>query len=133
MNRTEFMDIVYDLLKDDPDNNRANEIINVADEYAESMAPVVSVSGKTFMIEVSKEEFDKIKRVIVSYAPWCRTFYEEGGEAHWIKSYTPDDGEVYECDNCGVTWQFTDGGPEENEAFYCPKCGFKMEKGEADG
>lgn len=48
------------------------------------------------------------------------------GEAHWIKKYTPDDGEIYECDNCGVTWQFTDGGPEENEAFYCPKCGFKM-------
>lgn len=56
----------------------------------------------------------------------CRVFYEEGGEAHWIKSYTPDDGEIYECDNCGVTWQFNDGGPEENEAHYCPKCGFKM-------
>lgn len=37
MDRTDFMNIVYDLLKDDPDNNRANEIINAADEYAENM------------------------------------------------------------------------------------------------
>lgn len=60
-----------------------------------------------------------------------RREYEQGKadvlcEAHWIKRYTPDDGEIYECDNCGVTWQFNDGGPEENEAYYCPKCGFKM-------
>lgn len=39
MDRTDFMNIVYDLLKDDPDNNRANEIIEAADEYAESMKP----------------------------------------------------------------------------------------------
>lgn len=38
MDRTNFMDIVYDLLKDDPDNNRANRIIDAGDEYAESMA-----------------------------------------------------------------------------------------------
>lgn len=85
-------------------------------------APAVSVNSNTFMIDVSEEDFDKIKRVIVGCGPMCRTFYEEGGEAHWIKN---KDGN-YECDNCGVVWQFNDGGPEENEAFYCPKCGFKM-------
>ena len=37
MDRTDFMNIVYDLLKDDPDNNRANEIIDAADAYAEDM------------------------------------------------------------------------------------------------
>jgi len=83
-------------------------------------------NGNTLIIDVANEDFDKIKRVIVGCGPMCRVFYEEGGEAHWIKSYTPDDGEIYECDNCGVVWQFNDGGPEENEAFYCPKCGFKM-------
>lgn len=97
--------------------------------------PAVSVNSNTFMIDVSEEDFDKIKRVIVGCGPMCRTFYEEGGEAHWIKSYTPDDGEIYECDNCGVTWAFNDGGPEENEAHYCPKCGFKMvpKEGEQNG
>lgn len=26
-----------------------------------------------------------------------------------------------EYKQCGKAWQFNDGGPEENEAFYCPK------------
>lgn len=38
MDREEFMAVVYDLLADDPDNNRANEIIEAADEYAEDAA-----------------------------------------------------------------------------------------------
>ena len=38
MERTDFMDIVYNLLKDDPDNNRANEIIDAADAYADEYA-----------------------------------------------------------------------------------------------
>ena len=95
-------------------------------------APVVNANDNTFMIDVSEEDFDKIKRVIVGCGPMCRVFYEEGGEAHWIKRYTPDDGEIYECDNCGVTWQFNGGGPEENEAYYCPKCGFKMVPNEGE-
>lgn len=35
MDREEFMDIVYSELELDPDNNRANRIIEAADEYAE--------------------------------------------------------------------------------------------------
>ena len=35
--RDRFMELVYDLLKDDDSNQRANAIINCADEYAESM------------------------------------------------------------------------------------------------
>lgn len=93
-----------------------------------------TIKDKTLFIKVSEEDVDRIKRVMLDCDPWCKTFYEDApGEAHWIKSYTPDDGEIYECDNCGVTWQFNDGGPEENEAFFCPKCGFKMERGEVDG
>ena len=94
-----------------------------------------TIKGNTLVVPVSEEDFEKVKRIILDCKPYCRTFYEDApGEAHWIKSYTPDDGEIYECDNCGVTWQFNDGGPEENEAFYCPKCGFKMvpKDGEAD-
>lgn len=36
MTREEFMGIVYDELYSDGDNNRANRIIDAADEYAES-------------------------------------------------------------------------------------------------
>ena len=35
--RDRFLELVYDLLKDDDSNQRANAIINCADEYAESM------------------------------------------------------------------------------------------------
>lgn len=93
-----------------------------------------TIKDKTLFIKVSDEDVDRIKRVMLDCDPWCKTFYEDApGEAHWIKKYTPDDGEIYECDHCGVEWQFNDGGPEENEAFFCPKCGFKMERCEADG
>jgi rubrerythrin len=56
----------------------------------------------------------------------------EPHEGHWIKHIDPFDGEQYECSECGVLWEFNDGTPEDNEAFYCPKCGTKM-KGEQDG
>lgn len=37
--RQDFMDIVYSELESDPDNCRANRIIEVADEYAQSAQP----------------------------------------------------------------------------------------------
>ena len=109
--------------------------------YSQSMEeisklPIVQPKNGTLIIPLNESDFKSVKRIMLDNKPWCRMFYEDvPGEAHWIKSYTPDDGEIYECDNCGVTWQFNDGGPEENEAFYCPKCGFKMvpKEGEADG
>ena len=95
--------------------------------------PPVKPKNGTLVIPLNDSDFKSVKRIMLDNKPWCRMFYEEGGEAHWIKKYTPDDGEIYECDNCGVEWQFNDGGPEENEAFYCPKCGFEMKRGEVDG
>jgi hypothetical protein len=38
MDRDKFMAIVYDLLKEDLNNNRANNIIDAADEYAQNFA-----------------------------------------------------------------------------------------------
>ena len=104
-------------------------------EAIKNLPPVQPKNG-TLIIPLNESDFKSVKRIMLDNKPWCRTFYEDvPGEAHWIKSYTPDDGELYECDNCGVVWQFNDGGPEENEAYFCPKCGFKMvpKEGEADG
>lgn len=39
MTREEFMDLVYDELYSDGDNNRANRIIDAADSYAEECEP----------------------------------------------------------------------------------------------
>ena len=39
MTRDEFMDVVYDELHSDGDNNRANRIIDAADDYVDEYAP----------------------------------------------------------------------------------------------
>ena len=97
------------------------------------IVPPVQLKNGTLVIPLNESDFKSVKRIMLDNKPWCRTFYEDvPGEAHWIKTYTTADGEVYECDNCGVVWQFNDGGPEENEAFFCPKCGFKMERGDSE-
>ena len=104
----------------------AEDCRNAAESVIGELPPVQPKNG-TLIIPLNESDFKSVKRIMLDNKPWCRTFYEDvPGEAHWIKSYTPDDGEIYECDNCGVTWQFNDGGPEENKAFFCPKCGFKM-------
>lgn len=51
------------------------------------------------------------------------TIQPEPKEGRWIKHIDPFGGEQYECSECGVLWEFNDGSPEDNEAFYCPKCG----------
>ena len=48
---------------------------------------------------------------------------------HWIPHESIDGGIQYECSECGVLWEFNDGSPEDNEAYFCPKCGTRM-KGE---
>ena len=48
--------------------------------------------------------------------------------AHWneIFDYT---GTCYaECSRCGLLWWIEEGTAEENEMFYCPKCGAKMDE-----
>jgi len=54
------------------------------------------------------------------------TIQPEPHEGHWIPHESPDGGVQYECSRCGVLWEFNDGTPEDNEAYFCPKCGTKM-------
>lgn len=42
-----------------------------------------------------------------------------------------DDEDAWTCTACGNMWTFLDGGPNENNAKYCPMCGAKM-NGEGD-
>ena len=51
--------------------------------------------------------------------------------AHW-KEYVDYSGAVYpECARCGLVWWLDEGTAEDNEMYYCPKCGAKMD-GEAE-
>ena len=38
-----------------------------------------------------------------------------------------DDEDAWTCTACGNMWTFLDGGPNENNAKYCPMCGAKMD------
>ena len=57
------------------------------------------------------------------------TIQPEPKKGHWIPHESIDGGIQYECSECGVLWEFNDGSPEDNEAYFCPKCGTRM-KGE---
>jgi hypothetical protein len=45
------------------------------------------------------------------------------GEAQTCAWKEDNDGE-WET-SCGMTWDFTEDGPEENTLIYCPKCGHR--------
>nr|WP_308743223.1 hypothetical protein [uncultured Anaerocolumna sp.] len=48
-------------------------------------------------------------------------------------TYTRDDEtNAWECSECGLTWVFMEDytTPEENDMYYCPKCGRKIKAGE---
>lgn len=48
--------------------------------------------------------------------------------AHWneFSDYT---GTCYaECSRCGLLWWIEEGTAEDNEMYYCPKCGAKMDE-----
>lgn len=48
--------------------------------------------------------------------------------AHW-KEFEDYSGAVYpECSRCGLVWWLEEGTAEENEMYYCPKCGAKMDE-----
>lgn len=44
----------------------------------------------------------------------------------------PVDGSLFECSNCGETWELTCGGLEENHLFFCPNCGGEVAR-DGDG
>ena len=48
--------------------------------------------------------------------------------AHWIE-FEDYSGAVYpECSRCGLVWWLDEGTAEDNEMYYCPKCGAKMDE-----
>lgn len=40
------------------------------------------------------------------------------------------DGSLFECSNCGETWELTCGSPADNHLNFCPRCGAKVVVGD---
>lgn len=46
----------------------------------------------------------------------------------WIEDDDGWDGVIWRCSKCDAVFTFNDGGtPEENEYYFCPHCGERME------
>ena len=57
---------------------------------------------------------------------WFHPEWLEPYETNYIHYRDPDGKEIFRCASCDVEWWFDEGGLEENELFFCPKCGRKV-------
>ena len=65
----------------------------------------------------------------------CKDFknksdFQEVKHGEW-KKYDED---IFECSECGYLWYLTNisTDPKDNDAFYCPLCGAKMDGGKSE-
>ena len=47
----------------------------------------------------------------------------ESSEVKETCEWEEDDSGTWSCSKCGASWEFNNGGPEDNDMHYCPKCG----------
>lgn len=97
------------------------------------------------MIEITAAEYDRLQDCIREDGMRIAALIEENKALHQdAKHLTADDAvpvvhgrwrqvdeDAWTCTACGNIWTFLDGGPNENNAKYCPVCGAKM-NGEED-
>lgn len=78
------------------------------------------------LLLVSDKAYDAVHAVIdrINNAPTVDP-YKHG---HWIRTPYTDYDDTYECSVCGESWTFIEGTPKDNEAYYCPKCGARMDE-----
>ena len=48
----------------------------------------------------------------------------QSATCHW-SCPEPEDDAYWETD-CGLVWEFQEGGPRENDVRFCPKCGRRL-------
>lgn len=47
--------------------------------------------------------------------------------AKWIRIPEENGEEHYQCSECKMMWFLAMGDPIQNEMYYCPRCGKRME------
>ena len=53
---------------------------------------------------------------------------EERKAGRWLEREDAWGDTYYECSECGEPWTLIDGTPKDNNMYYCPRCGAKMEE-----
>ena len=54
--------------------------------------------------------------------------YDPVVHSHWKQYQVLDGNVILECAHCGLVLWLDDGTAEENELYYCPKCGAIMDE-----
>lgn len=99
MTRDEFMDVVYEELYSDGDNNRANRIIDAADDYVDECAPHWHLVNENpqedddyLLLTHEKAKYGTFKRIIIG--AW------NGATKEWLEEYEG----MYRDVNHPVAW-----------------------------
>ena len=50
----------------------------------------------------------------------------------WMEREDGFGGTYYMCSRCAEEWTLNDGAPTENNMYYCPQCGAKMDEEDTD-
>jgi len=76
---------------------------DVQDEEAVEMAikaleETHTLNGSTLTIKVSEEDIDKVKRIMLDYAPWCKVFYEDDKDINVHSKWIPVSERLPKCE-----------------------------------
>lgn len=58
------------------------------------------------------------------------TTHPQQMRGRWIEEEDYNGDTIYECSECGNEFVLIDGTPKDNNYFFCPSCGAKMDRGE---
>ena len=98
-------------------------------------AQIVNISGKVIAQTCHYESIKSIYDIILDalimrkdYSAFCITDLPEKGTQLGTRLIHSMEGDwdCWECEECGLMWTFSGDSPEENEMYYCPKCGEKI-------
>lgn len=128
-NREDFMERVYDVLSDEPDNIKANLIIDAFDEMPTAYDPDKVVERLEEMSYERLENNGMGGELVVNLddaIEIVRGDREPEPECEW--KLEDAEGNLYAtgCENRQLIFE---GTPEENGYKYCPYCGRKIKRG----
>ena len=69
---------------------------------------------------------DSVKSVCPNFKG--RSCFVELKHAEWIEDEDIYGDPIYRCSNCEARFVLEEGTPEDNEYYYCPTCGAKIQE-----
>lgn len=71
-------------------------------------------------------------RMTIRHMPTIESDVQPVRHGHWETIEGWDGDELYRCSECGAEFVLIDGTPKDNDYWFCPHCGARMD-GDTDG